>query len=223
MSVRKRTWRTAKGQIKEAWVVTYSSPGPDGKLKTHIETYGRKKDADERHAQVKVDVSKGVHTPLNKSITVATAAADWLAYVELEGIEAATLQNYKHIVNRHLIPRIGNEKLAKLTTPRVAAFRDELLRTTCSRTLAGKVLTCLKAVIKDAKRRGNVAQNVASDVVIKSSKRAEGRLEVGVDIPTPQEISRILGAATGRRRPFLVVAVFTGLRSSEMRGLLIST
>src|SRR5262249_46132968 len=78
---------------------------------------------------------------------------------------------------------------------------------------------CLKSVIKDAKRRGNVAQNVASDVTIKADRRAEGRLEVGVDIPTPQEISRMLAAATGRRRPFLVTAVFTGLRSSELRGL----
>ena len=32
MSVRKRTWKTAKGETKEAWVVSYSSAGPDGKL-----------------------------------------------------------------------------------------------------------------------------------------------------------------------------------------------
>src|SRR5262245_33152993 len=41
----------------------------------------------------------------------------------------------------------------------------------------------------------------------------------GPGIPTPQEIQRILAAATGRRRPFLVTTVFTGLRSSELRGL----
>jgi len=82
------------------------------------------------------------------------------------------------------------------------------------------VLRCLKSVIKDAKRRGNVAQNVASDVTIKADKRSEGRLEVGVDIPMPAEVSKILAAATaGRRRALLVTAVFTGLRSSELRGL----
>jgi hypothetical protein len=166
-------------------VVSYSSAGPDGKLKAHIETFARKKDADERHAQVKVDVSKGIHTPLNRSITVAKAAADWLAFVELEGVEKATLANYRYTVNHHLVPRIGAERLAKLTTPRINAFRDELLRTARSRIVAGKVLRCLKSVIKDAKRRGNVAQNVASDVTIKADKRAEGRLEVGVDNPHP--------------------------------------
>jgi integrase len=194
MSVRKRTWKTANGETREAWVVAYSAADGSGKLKTHIETFARKKDADERHAQVKVDVSKGVHTPLHRSITVAKAAVDWLAYVELEGIEKATLANYRDLVNLHLVPRIGAERLAKLTTPRINAFRDDLVRD-LSRIRAKKVLDCLKSVIKDAKRRGNVAQNVASDVTIKADKRAEGRLEVGVNIPSPQEISRILRAA----------------------------
>jgi hypothetical protein len=42
--------------------------------------------------------------------------------------------------------KIGNEKLAKLTTPRVHAFRDELLRT-CSRQLARSILSIFKSII----------------------------------------------------------------------------
>ncbi|MGB8069009.1 MAG: site-specific integrase [Pseudolabrys sp.] len=42
---------------------------------------------------------------------------------------------------------------------------------------------------------------------------------MGVDIPTPDEIKRIVHAATGRVRPFLVTVIFTGLRSSELCGL----
>jgi integrase len=45
------------------------------------------------------------------------------------------------------------------------------------------------------------------------------KLTVGVDIPTPDEIKRIVHAATGRVRPFLITTIFTGLRSSELRGL----
>jgi integrase len=213
VSVRKRTWKNAKGETKEAWIVDYT----DQQGERHIETFVRKKEADERHAVVKVDVAKGVHSPLSGSATVANAAEDWLTYVELEGCERATLANYRDIVNLHLVPRIGPERLAKLTTPRINAFRDELVRD-LSRIRAKKVLGCLKAIIRDAKRRGNVAQNVASDVMIATNKRAKRRLEVGIDIPTPAEISKILAAAAaGRRRAFLVTAVFTGLRSSELR------
>jgi integrase len=218
MSVRKRIWKTSKGETREAWVVSYNSPDKDGKLKARIETFALKKDADARHAQIKVDVSKGVHTPLNRSITVAKAAADWLSYVELEGCERATLANYSHTVDHHIVPRIGAEKLAKLTTPGINAFRDALVRD-LSRTQAKKVLGSLKSIIKDAKRRGNVAQNVASDVTISANKRDEVGLQVGIDIPEPAEVTKILAAATGRQRPFLVTAVFTGLRSSELRGL----
>ena len=65
-----------------------------------------------------------------------------------------------------------------------------------------KVLVSFKSILKDAKRRGNVAQNVAGDVKIGASRQDARKLEVGKDIPTPAEIGCILGAAAGRWRPF---------------------
>jgi integrase len=215
MSVRKRTWTNAKGETKDAWVVDYV----DQQGLRHIETFARKKEADERHAAIKVEVSKGIHTPSSRSITVAQAANDWINFIEIENRERSTVVLYQQVVEQHIVPRIGSEKLAKLTTPRINAFRDELLRT-CSRRLAKRVLTNLKSIIRDAQRRGNVAQNVADGVTIAADKRGDGRLEVGIDIPLPAEISKILAAATpGWKRALLVTAVFTGLRSSELRGL----
>jgi integrase len=86
--------------------------------------------------------------------------------------------------------------------------------------LAKKVLTSLKSLLKDAKRRGNVAQNVAADVSIKIEKRSKRKLKVGVDIPMPEEVKRIIGAALpGRQRAILVTAAFTGMRASELRDL----
>ena len=86
--------------------------------------------------------------------------------------------------------------------------------------MARKVMSSLKSLLKDAQRRGNVAQNVALAVMrIDTDKRGERRLKVGVDIPTAEEIKAILAAAGPRVRPLLLTAVFTGLRSSELRGL----
>jgi integrase len=214
MSVRKRTWTTSKGEAKEAWIVDYTDQEGD----RHIETFERKKDADEYHATVKVDVRQGVHTPQSKGITVAEAADDWIKYVELEGRERTTLIAYRQQVDLHINPRLGREKLAKLTTPRINAFRDDLL-VNMSRAMAKKVLVSLKSLLKDARRRGNVAQNVALDVSISPDKRGKAKLKAGIDIPTPDEIKRIVHAATGKARPFLLTAIFTGLRSSELRGL----
>src|SRR5262249_49019615 len=150
-----------------------------------------KKDADAREHEVNVNVEKGIHTPQSKSITVAQAAEDWIRYIEGEGRERSTVVSYRHQVRIHIGPRLGGEKLAKLTTPRINAVRDELLKS-MSRAMAKKVLTSLKAILKDAKRRGNVAQNVASDVSITQHGRTKTKLEVGRDIPTRDEIQRIV-------------------------------
>jgi integrase len=67
---------------------------------------------------------------------------------------------------------------------------------------------------------GNVAQNVASDVSITSHGRTKAKLEVGRDIPTRDEIQRIVDAARpGRARALLLTAALTGMRASELRGL----
>jgi integrase len=213
MSVRKRKWITRKGEEKEVWVVDYAVNGS-----RHIETFARKKDADAREAQVSVDVEKGIHTAASKSITVAKAAEDWISYVRGEGRERSTVERYEQLVD-HILPRLGNEKLARLTTPRINALRDDLLKS-LSRPTAKKVLTVLKSMLKDAKRRGNVAQNVASDVSITMPGRLKSNLEIGRDIPTRDEIQRIVDAApAGRARTLLLTAALTGMRASELRGL----
>lgn len=213
MSVRKRSWTTRGGEQKEAWIVDYV----DGEGDRHIQTFTRKKDADDYHSKVNVDVRQGVHTAPTKSLTVAEAAQDWLTFVELEGVERSTLDQYRQHV-KHITKRIGREKLTKLTTPRINVFRDDLLAS-MSRAMAKKVLTSLKSLLKDAQRRGNVAQNVALDVSISADKRGKSKLKVGVDIPTPDEIKQIINSMPNKRRPLLLTAIFTGLRSSELRGL----
>ena len=54
---------------------------------------------------------------------------------------------------------------------------------------------------------------------IDADRRGEDQLKIGVHIPAPGEIRAILAAAGPRVKPFLMAAAFTGLRSSELRGL----
>jgi integrase len=199
---------------KFAWLVTYTDQAGDRQFKT----FKGKKDADAYLTTVKHEVSEGVHTAASKSITVAKAAEDWIGYVRGEGRERSTVERYEQLVG-HILPRLGNEKLARLTSPRINAFRDDLLKS-MSRATAKKVLTAIKAILKDAKRRGNVAQNVAADVSITSHGRLKPKLEIGRDIPTRDEIQRIINAAaTGKARALLTTAALTGMRASELRGL----
>src|SRR5262249_42878160 len=133
--------------------------------------------------------------------------------------EASTLAQYRQHA-RHINYRIGNHKLANLTTPRINKFRDDLLEGGLSRAMARKVLSSLKSLLKDAQRRGNVSQNVALSVKqIDADKRGEGKLRIGIDIPTTAEIRALIAAVPDQWRPLFLTAIFTGLRSSELRGL----
>jgi len=92
-----------------------------------------------------------------------------------------------------------------------------------SPTLAKYVKRSLGSLLADAQDRGLTIRNAVHEVRQKR-KKAEARdrgskLKVGVDIPTPDEIKAIIHAAKGRWRPFLLTAIFTGLRASELRGL----
>jgi integrase len=220
MSVRKRTWTTRQGEPKAAWIVDYI----DGQGDRHIETFKRKKDADEHHATVKVDVRKGVHTAPSKSVTVREAGALWLETGENNELERTTLDTYRQHLNLHIVPELGAQKLAALTTATIRAFEDKLRVKGCTPVMRRRVIISLGSLLADAQERGLVAQNVVRS--LRSSRknkpddrRQRGKLKVGSDIPLPAEIRAIIGKLTGRWRPLLLTAIFTGLRASELRGL----
>lgn len=213
-SVRKRTWKAASGEAKTAWVADYF----DQSGKRHLKTFGTKKAADTWLVTTRHEVVQGVHTPERDSITVAEAGALWLERGEREGLERSTLDKYRNHLDLHIKPLIGAVKLARLSAPMGEKFRDDLLGK-LSRPMAKKVLGSLKSIVTEAQRRGLVAQNAITTVKIKTNGRTDGKAVVGRDIPTKAEAGAILEAASGRWRPLLVTAVFTGMRASELRGL----
>jgi len=219
MSVRKHRWVTKNGEEREAWLADFS----DGAGVRHVKFFKTKAAAKAHCEKVGVDKRAGIYTAPTK-ITVKQAAEDWIRFVKGEKREAATIAEYRNLVDRHIVPRLGATKLSSLTHARVQKFRDELLDRdnggVVSRRLARRVLGGLKAILKDARRRGNVAQNVALDVNVELSKRDRAKLKIGVDVPTAEEIGRVLRAAPdGRARALIMVAAFAGLRASELRGL----
>jgi integrase len=212
-TVRKRHWNSG-GEVRTAWIADYF----DQNGKRHIKTFTRQRDARDWLDQTTGEVKQGVHTPERSSITVAEAADLWIQNAELNQREKSTLRQYCNHVDLHIKPRIGGVKLARLTSPMVVSFRDDLLRN-LSRALARRVLASLKGILKNAQSAGLVAQNVATPVKIDANKREKPKLKVGRDIPSKRETQAMLAAASGRWRAFFITATFTGMRASELRGL----
>jgi integrase len=224
MSVRKRKWTTRKGERKEAWVVDYTDQHGHRVLKT----YPTKKAADDFAASCRVEVREGTHVADSASVTVKEAGELWLESAEAADLERTTLEQYRQHLRLHIEPLIGRTKLSQLNAPTVRAFEDRLRKGSenkekCSPTMVKYLVRSLGALLADAQERGMIVRNPVRELRHRrkggKQERGNGKLKVGVDIPTPDEIRCIIQAAKGRWRPLLLTAIFTGLRASELRGL----
>ena len=220
MSVRKRTWGNRDGSQSEAWVVGYTDRGGVRRLKT----FDRKRDAETFEVAAGVDVRSGVHVPDSQSVTIAEAGRLWLGSCEAANLERSTLDAYRQHVDLHIVPLIGAVKLSQLSVPMVRSFEDAL-RKERSAAMVRKAITSLGAILADAQERGLVAQNVVRGLRVRRrgkdarADKRKGKLKIGVDIPSPDEVRRLIAHIDGRWRPLLLTAIFTGLRASELRGL----
>lgn len=223
MSVRKRKWTTATGEDKEAWVVDYVDQAGARRLKT----FGKKKEADAWSQSTGVAVREGTHVADAATVTVKEAAANWIKSGEAAELERSTLDQYRQHIDSHIVPFIGAAKLSALSVPAVRLFQDQLREQGRSPAMVKRVTGSLGSILADAQDRGQVARNAVREMARRqprgkarqAERRRKPRLQVGVDIPTPQEIAAMLHAAEGRWRPFLITAIYTGMRASELRGL----
>ena len=212
-SIRKRIW-TSGGAEKTAWVVDYK----DQEGKRVLKTLATKREADAFRTEMGYEVSQGTHTPARASITVAQAGKEWVKQGELDGLERATVREYRNHLKHHINPLLGTVKLSDLSVPTVNNFRNRLLEHGCSQAMAKKALGSLGALIATAQDNGRVSRNVVREMTGRR-KRGTKRHKKRVEIPTKDEIRSMLNEAEGHWRPLIVTAIFTGFRASELRGL----
>ena len=225
MSVRKRTWTNGDGSQGEAWIAEYT----DFEGKRRIRTFEKKRDAEAYHASVAGELRSGIHVPDSQSVTVAEAGKHWLQGCEAAGLERSTVDYYRQHLDRHITPLLGAVKLSRLTVPMVRSFLDKLALDR-SPVMVRKARISLGALLADAQERGLVGQNVVHALRKHRRKsrdariaiRQKGKLKAGVDIPSPDEIRAIIAAIDNlddNWSPVVLIAIFTGLRISELRGL----
>lgn len=222
MSVRKREWTTAKGEVKTSWVVDYV----DTKGTRRLKTFAKKKEADAFSASAYVEVREGTHVADRETVTVAAASKLWIASSKAAGLERSSVEDYERALRLHIVPFLGTPRLNALTTIRLRAFEDELREAGRSASMTKRVLTSLGTMLADSQERGLVVRNAAREMQARrgskadrQEKRQKGRLKIGVDIPTRDDVKALLAVSEGRWRPLILTATFCGLRASELRRL----
>src|SRR5262249_53267230 len=91
--------------------------------------------------------------------------------------------------------------------------------------MAKRVIISLGSILGHAMASGLVAHNVVKEQPRehrarqrKRESRQRRNLEAGADFPTTEELRALL-TVQGQWRAFVITAIFTGLRASELRGL----
>jgi integrase len=219
MTVRERTWEW-NGEQRRSWVADYV----DQHGKRHIKTFKLKKDALAFDAQTHVEVSGRIHVADADTITVAAAGKHWISACEDEGLERSTVAQYQQHLRLHIEPFIGTKRLTEISVPAVRAFLDTLKAQGRSPAMVRAVRVSLGSLLSDAQERGLVVRNAVKDIGRRKAKKQVAarhveQVQVGVDIPTRDEVKAMLANATGKPRIFIMTAVLTGMRASELRGL----
>lgn len=213
-----------------AWVVDHELYDPVRREWVRkLRTFPTKKEAEAWRDENVRDIKAKKLTATK--ITVAQAAQRWIEAVthgrkDKGPAETSTLRQYNYLANTYVIPHLGGIKLTDLSQADVADFRKHLLNKV-SRSLARKCLMALKGILSEAMFQGLVTSNVATLVQVGKDNAEEEK----VVVPEVAEVRAILaeldrraipgpkGRMWRRYRVMIALAIHTGMRAGEIRGL----
>jgi integrase-like protein len=210
-SIRKRRWKTAKGEPRIAWAVDFT----DASGNRERRQFESRREADAFRVEIEGQLRAGTFRPDAAKVTVKEAADLFLAHCEArkKRREKMTTHNYNvyegHVRNyispdpeRHAerkAPKrlrpfnqgIGAVKLGQLTARRVGEFCDNLKDAGVSVPTTRKILGTLKVMLEYAISQDLIAVNVARKIKV-IGRRDEGSKKI---VPPSKEAMREVSAS----------------------------
>ena len=127
-----------------------------------------------------------------------------------------TLDAYRYALDRHILPRFKNRRVADITPDDVARMVSEMRRAGYSEwTISGAVST-LSGCLGKALRRGLIASNPCKALAADERPKQRSREK---RVLSEKEIEAVLSGASDRFRPIVAVLLFAGLRLGELLAL----
>ena len=135
----------------------------------------------------------------------------------LKGKSKATVDNYRSLAGKNLIPQIGAIKLKELTADRLDVWIDERAGELATRSLR-LIHQILERSIRHAQARDKVRRNVASLITIPEGR--PGRPSQAMTLDQAVSLLGALGSgADFRLWAYVILSLLTGVRTEEARAL----
>lgn len=158
-------------------------------------------------------VLKGTYVTDDK-LTVADHLNRYLEDVARHSVRPKTFATYKGYIDNHVIPELGRIKLAGLRPDHVQSFyRKKLDEGLAARTVE-QIHAILHKALKQALRWGLVSRNVTDLVDVPRPKRNPPTIW-----NTKQVNTFLKHAENHAYYPIYVLAIYTGMRQSEILGI----
>jgi integrase len=124
-------------------------PGPDGRLRSHPQTFDRKGDAERALSLIEAQIVAGEWTdPQRGKIRLGDYSRDWIA--QRPGLRVRTVDLYRWLLAKHIEPYLGDVPIGKLSTQTIREWRSGLLARGVSGTMTAKAYRLLRAVLMTA-------------------------------------------------------------------------
>ncbi|NGZ98418.1 MAG: hypothetical protein CV089_20215 [Nitrospira sp. WS110] len=125
----------------------------------------------------------------------------------------STLEQYRNILERHLTPAFGSQRISSITESAVRRFINTLKEHDLSARRINLVLLVVKMVMKLALRRKWLADDPLRDVKMLREPKAD------VTPLSPEEVDRFLEKCPVWWKPYFLTAFWTGARPNELAAL----
>ncbi len=150
--------------------------------------------------------------PRSSAITFESYADSWLE--SRPGLRPRTVELYRSLLDRHLVPAFGAHELGKLTAPSVRRWYARLLRDADQRTVTlAKCYRLLRAILNTA---------VGDELIVRNPCTIKGAgIERSPERPvaTIAQVWTLSDSVDPRFRCFVLTAAFAGLRFGELAAL----
>jgi integrase len=153
--------------------------------------------------------------PTGPQQTLKAYLEQWLEQrYKLSAIRTSTYNQYRCLINKHIVPALGYIPLQKLTPQRIQAFYTNKLDEGLSAKTVSHFHTVLHKALEQAVKWNLIARNVCDLATPPSPKRHE------MKPLTPEQAQRLLEVAREHKlEALLTLAVTTGMRRGELLAL----
>lgn len=213
-----------RGKDPSKWTITFDLPrGADGARRQKVVSFtGTQREAVKERRRLMALADAGQIGSAG-AMTVEQWCERWLRDHVKPNHAPRTYESRASVTHTHIIPHIGTIKLERLNASDILALLATLRQTansnrsgTLSGTTQQNIFSALRAALGVAVRLGLIASNPCARV---TSPKAEVH---GLRVLSAQEAQTLLAQAATRSiqiETFITLAITTGLRFSELRGL----